>query len=200
MAMKVRESVPAELATTVEKEQEATAEPALRRKSAVPLLGMTALAIVLLTGAIAYGIQTTFAAGEVDYGTMVDGVTEFQIEGPQWHFEPRVIAVNPGDSIRIALTSPDVTHGFAINELGINVPYSPGDGGLVELVIPADTPEGTYTMYCSIFCGSGHSHMKGSIIVGNAEAGARGALPYAATSLMVVIFGGFVVVARRGAR
>lgn len=203
MAMKVRESVPAAPATAIVKEQPAepaVAVPAPPRTSAVRLLLVTALAIVLLTAAIAYGIKTTFAAGEVDYGTMVDGVREFQIEGPQWHFEPRVIGVNPGDSIRIVLTSPDVTHGFAINELGINVPYSPGDGGLVELVIPADTPEGVYTMYCSIFCGSGHSHMKGNIVIGDADTSSGGVLPYAATALMAVIFVGFAVVIRRGAR
>ena len=190
---------------TAEKAADATpaviTKPAPRRGRTAWLLGITALAVVVLTFVIAYSVQKTLAASATDYGVIGDGVTVFNIEGPQWEFHPRAIAVNPGDSIRILLTSPDVTHGFAINELGINTSYSPNDTGLVEVMIPADTPEGTYTMYCSIFCGSGHSHMKGTILVGDSDPGAKGALPYAATSLMVVIFGGFVFfAARRGER
>ncbi len=185
---------------TVDTSHAVTTEPTPRRGRTAWLLGMTALAIIVLSVVISYSVQKILAAGITDYGHVVDGVKEFDIEGPQWEFEPRVIVVSPGDSIRILLTSPDVTHGFAINELGINTSYSPNDGGLVEVVIPEDTPEGTYTMYCSIFCGSGHSHMKGTIIVGDVDADAGGVLPYAASSLMVVIFGGFIFAARRGAR
>lgn len=181
-------------------DQAVTAKPAPRRARTAWLLGVTALAIVVITVVISYSVQKILAAGAIDYGTIVDGVKEFDIEGPQWEFEPRVIVVSPGDSIRIRLASPDVTHGFAINELGINTSYSPGNETLVEVVIPEDTPEGTYTMYCSIFCGSGHSHMKGTIVIGDVDADSGGVLPYAATSLMVVIFGGFIFAAKRGAR
>ena len=178
-----------------------TTKPAPRRGRTAWVLMATAFAVVVLTVVIAYSVQRTLAASATDYGVIGDGVTVFDIEGPQWEFHPRVIAVSPGDSIRILLTSPDVTHGFAINELGINTSYSPNDVGTVEVVIPEDTPEGIYTMYCSIFCGSGHSHMKGTIIVGDGDPGAKGVLPYAATSLMVIIFGGSLfLAAKRGAR
>ncbi len=187
-------------AKTADDDPAETAKPAPRRGRTAWLLGITALAIIFLSVGISYSVQKTLAASVTDYGTMVDGILEFDIEGPQWEFEPRVIVVSPGDSIRISLISPDVTHGFAINELGINTSYSPKDEGLVEVLIPADTPEGTYTMYCSIFCGSGHSHMKGTIVVGDVVADSGGVLPYVARSLMVVIFGGFIFAARRGAR
>lgn len=166
------------------------------------LIAITAIIITLFTGGIAYGVQSLIGGGEgeVVEGVLVEGVREFRILGPQWEFEPRLIKVSPGDTVRFILTSPDITHGFAINELGVNISYSPGVAGVQEVVIPSDIAEGTYTMYCSIFCGSGHSHMKGKVIVGAGGAGMGKILPYIATAVMAGVFATFIIIGRRSAR
>ena len=80
----------------------------------------------------------------------------------QWEFEPSVIEVNKEDTIRINLTSTDVAHGFAIREYDIDRRVEPNETINIEFI--ADK-EGTFTFYCSVFCGAGHGRMKGTMIV-----------------------------------
>ncbi len=164
------------------------------------LIVITAFIITFFTGGIAYGVQSVIGGGEEEEGVLVDGVKEFRISAPQWSFEPGIIKVNPGDTVRFIVTSEDITHGFAINELGINLPLSPGVVVVHEVVIPPDIAEGTYTMYCSIFCGSGHPYMKGNIIVGTPSGGIGKILPYIATAVMAGMFATFITIGRRRAR
>lgn len=166
------------------------------------LIALTALIVTLFTGGIAYGVQSLIggAREEVVEGVLVDGVREFRISASQWYFGPGSIKVNPGETVRFVVTSVDITHGFAINEMDVNLPLAPSGEVAREVVIPADIPEGTYTMYCSIFCGIGHPYMKGSIIVGDPGVGMGGILPYAATLVMGGIFAVFIVIGRHKKR
>ena len=89
-------------------------------------------------------------------------VKEFRIEARQFTFNPSTIEVNKGDKVRLIVTSVDVPHGFAIEEYGINERLDVGKPKVIEFT--ADK-EGAFTAFCSVFCGSGHSNMKGKIIV-----------------------------------
>lgn len=89
-------------------------------------------------------------------------VKEFRLTAKQWSFEPATIEVGKGDKVRIIVTSIDVTHGFALPEYDINERLEPNKQVTIEFV--ADK-EGTFTFFCSVFCGSGHSGMKGKLIV-----------------------------------
>ena len=89
-------------------------------------------------------------------------VKEFKMTAKQFAFEPEIIEVNKGDKVRLIVTSIDVPHGIAIPEYGINERLNPGEPVTIEFI--ADK-EGTFTAFCSVFCGSGHSNMKGKIIV-----------------------------------
>ena len=89
-------------------------------------------------------------------------VKEFRITSKQFAFEPSTIEVNKGDKVKLIVTSVDVPHGIAIPEYGINERLDPGKPVTIEFT--ADK-EGTFTTFCSVFCGSGHSNMKGKIIV-----------------------------------
>jgi cytochrome c oxidase subunit 2 len=165
------------------------------------LIAITAFLITLFTGGIAYAVQSsTGGRGEAVEGVLVDGVREFRIQAQQWYFSPEVIKVNPGDTVRFIVTSRDIMHGFAINELGLNVPLSPGGRVVHEVTIPSHIAEGTYTMYCSIFCGIGHPYMKGSIVIGNPGVEFGKFLPYIATVDMAGIFAAFIAIGRRRAR
>ena len=89
-------------------------------------------------------------------------VKEFKMTAKQFAFEPSTIEVNRGDKVRLIVTSLDVPHGIAIKEYGINERLEPGKPATIEFT--ADK-QGTFTAFCSVFCGSGHSGMKGKIIV-----------------------------------
>ena len=87
---------------------------------------------------------------------------EFKITAKQFSFEPSTIEVNKGDKVRLIVTSMDVPHGISIKEYGINERLDVGKPVAIEFT--ADK-EGTFTAFCSVFCGSGHSGMKGKLVV-----------------------------------
>ena len=89
-------------------------------------------------------------------------VKEFEIIAKKWDFEPAMITVNEGDTVRLHITSIDVTHGFVLPTFGINENLASGDDVYVEFI--ADQ-KGEFTYQCSVYCGSGHSHMKGTLII-----------------------------------
>ena len=91
-----------------------------------------------------------------------ESVKEFKITAKRFQFEPSTIEVSKGDRVRLLVTSTDVPHGIAITEYGINERLDPGKE--VKIEFTADK-EGTFTAFCSVFCGSGHSGMKGRLIV-----------------------------------
>lgn len=89
-------------------------------------------------------------------------VKEFTLTAKQWSFSPSTITVNKGDTVKLSITSTDVIHGLAINEFNVNVRLPVGETKIVEFV--ADKT-GTFSFYCSVRCGSGHSGMRGQLIV-----------------------------------
>ena len=76
--------------------------------------------------------------------------------------EHRYIQVKKGDTVRLQITSMDTDHGFAIAEFGVNATIPAGKTVTVEFV--ADR-QGTFTTQCSVFCGTGHPDMQGTLIV-----------------------------------
>ena len=89
-------------------------------------------------------------------------VKEFKMTAKQFQFDPATIEVNKGDKVRLIVTSLDVPHGIAIPEYNINERLDPRKPVTIEFT--ADK-QGTFTAFCSVFCGAGHSGMKGKIIV-----------------------------------
>ena len=89
-------------------------------------------------------------------------VKEFKMTAKQFSFIPETIEVNKGDKVRLIVTTTDVPHGISIPEYGINERLDPGKPVTIEFT--ADK-EGTFTAFCSVFCGSGHSNMKGNLVV-----------------------------------
>jgi len=104
----------------------------------------------------------TQATGTEPATALDSEVKEFRIEAKQFMFDPGIIEVNKGDRVRLIVTSIDVPHGISIREYGINERLDVGKPKVIEFT--ADK-EGTFTAFCSVFCGSGHSNMKGKLIV-----------------------------------
>ncbi|MFX1512018.1 MAG: hypothetical protein ACFFCQ_05490 [Promethearchaeota archaeon] len=73
-----------------------------------------------------------------------------------------------GLTYRINITSVDVTMGISVsgltdylgNAIDVSLPFQ-----TTKSIIIAPTEPGSYTYRCTVFCGSGHGDMKGSIIV-----------------------------------
>jgi cytochrome c oxidase subunit 2 len=89
-------------------------------------------------------------------------IKEFTMTAKQWEFTPSTITVNEGDRVRLSIESMDVTHGFTLAAFDIHETLEPSKNTVVEFT--ADRA-GTYSFFCSVFCGAGHSQMRGTLIV-----------------------------------
>lgn len=86
----------------------------------------------------------------------------FNMTAERFKFSPSQITVNQGDTVKLNITASDVTHGILISEFGISEMLAPDETVLVEFVA---TKKGTFPYICSVFCGSGHGSMKGTLVV-----------------------------------
>lgn len=109
-------------------------------------------------------------------------VREIAVSVHAWGFSPGVVRVRPGQRVRFVVRSDDVTHGFAINELGLNLPLHPGRA-VRSPELDVALPEGTYTIHCSTFCGLGHASMKAKLIVGAPGPAPERGAPWLASAL-----------------
>jgi cytochrome c oxidase subunit 2 len=80
----------------------------------------------------------------------------------KYEFSPATVTVVRGRPVRIEATALDRTHGIEIEELGVKARLEKGKTTTIEF-----TPDrtGEFEIKCSVFCGLGHGHMKGKLIV-----------------------------------
>jgi len=100
-------------------------------------------------------------------GKLKDGVRTIEIKAYQFFFEPKQIIVNKGEKIRLIISAEDIPHGFEIEGLtipgyDIDTKIRPGFPLTIEFL--ADE-KGVWEIICSIYCGYGHSDMKGIFVV-----------------------------------
>ncbi len=95
-----------------------------------------------------------------------EGITKVYLTMQHFKFIPSVVRVKKGDRVRIIATNVDtnldISHGFALQEYGINLVA--GAGETVEAEFVADKP-GMFTAFCSMFCGPLHLEMTGLLVV-----------------------------------
>lgn len=78
-------------------------------------------------------------------------------------WSPNVIRAKVGEPLHLRLTSDEVVHGFAVGQMDMqSVDVLPGKVTDVTLIF--DRP-GTYTFYCTRWCGLNHWRMRGTIEV-----------------------------------
>lgn len=109
------------------------------------------------------GAEANEAPGNAEVsGRLQDGVRVIELKALRYKFEPDPIVVNLGEKIRLIATSADVTHGIEIPDFKVNLTIAPGKTSEAEFV--ADK-KGTFRAHCSIYCGPGHPHMHGMLII-----------------------------------
>jgi len=89
-------------------------------------------------------------------------IKEFTMTAKKWEFTPSIITVNEGDTVKLTIESIDVNHGITLAAFGVSEILSPGNTVDIEFVA---NQKGTFSFFCSVPCGSGHSTMKGTLIV-----------------------------------
>lgn len=92
-----------------------------------------------------------------------NNVKELVITSFNYGFTQQPVEIKKGDKVKLIVKSTSGVHGVEIPELGVfSGPASPGTDNVVEFVA---TKSGTFNYFCNIPCGSGHTGMKGQIVV-----------------------------------
>jgi heme/copper-type cytochrome/quinol oxidase subunit 2 len=87
------------------------------------------------------------------------GITDGQRD---WHFEPRVLRVNQGDTLHFTFEAEGAGHGLRIaRSQGIDVVAYPGMPAQGTVVVDW---VGGREFYCTFDCGPGHAQMSGMIV------------------------------------
>jgi mono/diheme cytochrome c family protein/plastocyanin len=78
-------------------------------------------------------------------------------------WNPDTLKAETGKPLHLRLTSDDVVHGFAVGQMDMqSVDVMPGK--VTDVTLTFDKP-GTYTFYCTRWCGLNHWRMRGTIEV-----------------------------------
>lgn len=119
------------------------------------------------TGAnVETGVNVGVAGADVDLNAggsvSVTSPKTIKVTAKKWSFEPAEIKVKDGDSVKLEINSTDVDHGIALPAFNVNSVLKAGTTTTLEFV--ADK-KGSFPFFCSVFCGSGHGGMRGTLIV-----------------------------------
>ncbi|MBT3188018.1 MAG: c-type cytochrome [Anaerolineae bacterium] len=115
--------------------------------------------VLLLGGSIAIGISW--------WSDQVDVITLHARMPEEGGWTPADLTIEAGQPLHLHLTSDDVIHSFAIGQSDQPaVDIKPGE--MTKLTLTFDQP-GTYTFYCTRWCGANHWRMRGTIIVTGEE-------------------------------
>jgi len=108
----------------------------------------TGVKIALLAGAVFCARSTAVRASGQG--------RQIEIVAKRFAFEPSEITVKKGESVTLSITSEDVDHGLAIEELGVRAEVKKGESANIPLTAES---EGTFSGKCAHFCGRGHGTM-----------------------------------------
>ena len=125
---------------------------------------------ILLLAIFAYG-YVVFR----DIRTPPSGATEINVTARQWLFafnypdgrsEINQVHLQVGKAVKFIMTSPDVIHGFYLPEFRLKQDILPGSYNY--LWVQPDRP-GRFDIFCTQYCGTGHSTMRAVMVVLSAE-------------------------------
>lgn len=84
----------------------------------------------------------------MDDDSMMEDVTVIEVEGGSYYFEPDVIRVKRGETVKVVLSAVDMMHDFVVEDLGVRTEVvTAGNSAEVEFT---PTEAGEYEFYCSV--------------------------------------------------
>jgi len=101
----------------------------------------------------------------------VEGATEVYVNARQWMYEIKYpdgrtaineIRVPAGRPVKFILSASDVLHGFYLPDFRVKMDMIPGR--VTTLWVQPDRP-GSYQIFCTVYCGTGHSNMLARLTV-----------------------------------
>ena len=87
----------------------------------------------------------------------------FYLDASRFQYTPAILTVNPGDRVKIVLSTSDVMHGLSIEGYGLETMTQPTRKGVITFT--ADK-SGVFRFHCTVVCGNMHPFMTGKLIVG----------------------------------
>jgi cytochrome c oxidase subunit 2 len=112
-------------------------------------------------GYVVYRDVTTPAPGSSDINVVAQQFF-FEFKYPDGRTEANVLRVPEGRPVKLIMTSRDVIHGFFLPDFRLKQDILPGQ--YTYLYLQPDR-EGSYDIFCTQYCGVGHSTMRGKLIV-----------------------------------
>ena len=91
-----------------------------------------------------------------------DNPRVIEITAKRFAFTPNQVTLKKGETVKLRLTTEDVTHGFFMKKLKIDEVIEPGKP--TEITLTPDTA-GNFTTICDHFCGVNHGGMNMTITV-----------------------------------
>ncbi len=85
-----------------------------------------------------------------------------KITAKKFEYSPSTITLKKGIPVVLQLTSLDRLHGFNCPDLGIRGDIKPNETTEIRFV---PDKVGVFPFACDVFCGMGHGHMNGKIVV-----------------------------------
>ena len=140
------------------------------------ILLLVVFAATIAIGGFAMGFEVPGEDQEVDPRTVLDsdpwanpglrevapGIYEAYVIAQTWAFVPRELEVPVGSEVTIHVTSPDLQHGFLIQDTNINMQVVPGQ---VSTLTYEFDEVGEFPYICTEYCGKGHAAMFGVVNV-----------------------------------
>lgn len=155
-------------------------DPYERNWMRLSILLLVTFAATITIGGLAMGFEVPGAEQEVDPRTVLDsppwsepgvrevapGVFEAYVVAQTWAFVPREITLPVGAEVTINLTSPDLQHGFRVDETNLNMMVIPGQVSTLSYTFDE---LGEFPYICHEYCGRGHEAMFGVVNVVSAQ-------------------------------
>lgn len=112
-------------------------------------------------GYLVYQDVTTAAPGSGEINVVTQQF-QFEFRYPDGRTEVGELRVPAGKPVKLIMTSRDVVHGFFLPDFRLKQDVLPGQ--YTYLYLQPDR-EGTYDIYCTQYCGTGHSTMRAKLLV-----------------------------------
>jgi cytochrome c oxidase subunit II len=100
-------------------------------------------------------------------GELIDGVREIDITATRFFWDPKVVVVNYGETVRLNIETIDTPHGFEIEGFTIpdyDISTSIEVGSPISVEFEANE-QGAWDVICTIYCGAGHGSMKAIFVI-----------------------------------